>query len=77
MVPIKLKELMEWLDYKNEKTFRENYIKPLRESELIEMTDPENSTHPENRYKATMAGIHFITGMEQLDDRLVQSAERA
>ncbi|MFH1897567.1 MAG: Fic family protein [Candidatus Desantisbacteria bacterium] len=63
--PVKLKELMEWLDYKNEKTFRDNYIKPLRESGLISLTNPENSTNPDNRYKTTAIGINFITGRER------------
>lgn len=60
--PVKLKELMGWLDYKNEKTFRDNYIKPLRESGLISLTNLANQTDPDNRYKTTVTGISFITG---------------
>jgi ATP-dependent DNA helicase RecG len=67
--PVKLKELMEWLDYKNEKTFRDNYMKPLRESGLISFTNPENPTMPDNRYKTTVTGIHFIAGRDIVNDR--------
>ncbi len=66
--PVKLKELMEWLDYKNEKTFRDNYIKPLRESGFLSLTNPENPTDPDNRYKTTVTGINFVIGRENSND---------
>ena len=60
---IKLKELMELLDYKNEKTFKDNYLKPLRELNFIELTSPDSPTNPGNQYRTTQAGISFISGM--------------
>lgn len=62
--PVKLKELMQWLNYKNEKTFRDIYLKPLRESGLVSLTNPGNPTDPENRYKTSVAGIQFIAGRD-------------
>jgi ATP-dependent DNA helicase RecG len=60
--PIKMKRLLAHFDYKNEKTFRDNYVKPLREAGLIAMTIPENLTDPENRYRITEEGKLFLSG---------------
>ena len=60
--PIKTSELMKAFDYKNEKTFRDNYIKPLREAGLIEFTKPEKPTDPGNKYKLTQSGVAFLGG---------------
>ncbi|HBM14776.1 MAG TPA: AAA family ATPase [Lentisphaeria bacterium] len=62
--PIKMSELMSILDYKNNKTFRDNYILPLRQEGLIELTNPENPTDPENKYSITEKGKIFLGGME-------------
>lgn len=61
--PVKLSELMEWIGYKNEKTFRDNYIKPLREAGFIALTIPEQPTNPDNRYIITEAGKIFLGGI--------------
>ena len=53
---------MKAFDYKNEKTFRDNYIKPLREAGLIEFTKPEKPTDPGNKYKLTQSGVAFLGG---------------
>ncbi len=60
--PIALKELMEYLNYKNEKTFRDNYIKPLREWGFIAFTTPDRPTNPGNKYALTTQGKLFISG---------------
>jgi ATP-dependent DNA helicase RecG len=51
------------LDYKNPKTFRDNYLSPLRQVGFIELTNPEKPTDPENKYKITEAGKTFLGGM--------------
>lgn len=61
--PIKLNEIMRLLDYKNVKTFRDNYIKPLREAGMIAFTNPEKPTDPENKYRITEAGKAFLGGI--------------
>lgn len=61
--PIRTSELVAWLDYKNEKYFRDNYIKPLRQTGLLTQTNPENPTDPENMHIITEAGKAFLAGI--------------
>ncbi len=49
-------ELMNILDLKHNQTFRENYLYPLLEGELVEMTIPENPTDPNQKYRLTAKG---------------------
>lgn len=60
--PIKTSQLLEAFEYKNEKTFRDNYLKPLREAGFIAMTIPDKPTDPENRYVITEQGKTFLSG---------------
>jgi ATP-dependent DNA helicase RecG len=61
--PIKLSELMAAIDYKNQKTFSDNYLSPLRRVGFIEFTNPEKPIDPENKYRITEAGKLFLGGM--------------
>lgn len=63
--PIKLSQILDIFDYRNEKSFRDNYIKPLRELGYIEMTVPEKPTDPDNKYVLTLQGKAFLTGQNQ------------
>lgn len=60
--PIKQKMLLEAFGYKNEKTFRDNYIIPLREVGFIAMTIPDKPTDPDNKYVITEQGKSFLSG---------------
>lgn len=60
--PVKLKDLLLAFNYKNEKAFRDNYIKPLRSLDFITFTNEEKPTDPENKYKITEQGKAFLTG---------------
>jgi ATP-dependent DNA helicase RecG len=60
--PIKFQRMLEAFNYKNEKTFRDNYIKPLRNVGFITMTIPEKPTDPENKYVITEEGKSFLSG---------------
>ena len=62
-LPISLSDLMDAFDYKNAKTFRDNYLKPLRESGLIIFTNPEKPTDPDNKYVITQLGKTFLGGL--------------
>lgn len=42
--PLKISELLSYIGYKNEKVFRDNYLSPLRQQRLIELTNPEIPT---------------------------------
>lgn len=44
-----MSELMNVFDYKNEKSFRDKYIKPLRQNGFISFTNPDFSKY--NRFK--------------------------
>jgi ATP-dependent DNA helicase RecG len=61
--PISQSELIAAFDYKNTKSFRDNYLKPLREAGLIVFTIPEKPTNPENKYKLTQQGKAFLGGL--------------
>jgi len=61
--PIKMSDLLAALDYKNQKTFRDNYLSPLRQVGFVEFTNPAKPTDPENKYKITEAGKMFLGGI--------------
>jgi ATP-dependent DNA helicase RecG len=61
-LPIALSDLMVAFDYKNTKTFRDNYLKPLREAGLVVFTIPEKPTDPDNKYVLTQQGKAFLGG---------------
>lgn len=63
--PVKLKEMMDIIDYKNQKVFRDNYLMPLRQAGFIVFTNPEVPTDPENRYVITEDGKLFLGGMNK------------
>lgn len=63
---IKLEGLMEALDYKNRKTFRDNYLNPLQEAELIQKTNPENPSDPEQKYRITEKGKLFLAAKKEI-----------
>lgn len=60
--PVKMSVLLNSFDYKNEKAFRENYIKPLRTCGLIAMTIPDRPTDSNNKYVTTETGKLFLSG---------------
>lgn len=60
--PIKLSELLKALDYKNQKTFRDKYLSPLRQVGFIEFTNPTKPIYPGNKYRITEAYKMFLGG---------------
>lgn len=60
--PISLSELMQFMAYANRKTFRDNYLSPLRKVGFIELTIPDNINDPEQKYKLTESGRAFLAG---------------
>jgi len=61
--PMAIKDLMRFIDYKNEKSFRDSYIKPLHETGLIVLTNPDKPTSPNNKYTITDSGKAFLGGL--------------
>ncbi len=60
--PISLNELMQFMEYANRKTFRDNYLSPLRKVGFIELTIPDNINDPDQKYKLTESGKAFLAG---------------
>jgi ATP-dependent DNA helicase RecG len=60
--PVKMSEMLNALDYKNQKTFRDNYLSPLRQVGFIKFTNPAKPTDPDNKYRITEAGKMFLGG---------------
>ncbi|MDR3062500.1 MAG: putative DNA binding domain-containing protein [Dysgonamonadaceae bacterium] len=65
--PMKLKDLLFAFNYKNEKTFRDNYIKPLRSLGFISLTNEDKPTDPENKYIISEQGKVFLSGQFHLE----------
>ena len=62
--PLGLDKIMDWMDYKNKNTFRNNYILPLRKVDFIKMTIPDKPSDPNQKYVITEKGKLFLAGKE-------------
>lgn len=60
--PTSFGQLMDFFQYKNRNTFRENYINPLKRQEFIVATNPETLNAPDNKYILTDLGKAFLMG---------------
>jgi len=61
--PRKAREIMGHLGMKHWQTFLQNYLTPLLQSGLIEMTVPEKPTSPKQRYRWGEAGRKIMGGL--------------
>lgn len=59
-IPHSIKEMMELLRWKDRSKFRNKYINPLLEIELLEMTIPEKPTSSKQQYYLTEKGRIFL-----------------
>lgn len=60
VVPISFNQMLKYFQYKNEKSFRDNYLNPLRQSQFIKPTNPDKPTSPNNKYVITELGKSFL-----------------
>ena len=60
VVPISFNQILRYFQYKNEKSFRDNYLNPLRQLQFIKPTIPDKPTSPNNKYIITELGKSFI-----------------
>ena len=60
--PVRFQDLLLAFNYKNEKAFRDSYVKPLRSMGFITLTNEEKPTDPENKYIITEQGAAFLSG---------------
>jgi ATP-dependent DNA helicase RecG len=59
-----MEELMTFMAYSNRKSFMDTYIAPLMEYNLVQRTQPDNPSHPEQKYVLTEKGFRFLGGMQ-------------
>lgn len=64
LVPRSMEQLMNFMQYKNRKTFRDLYINPLLISDLVKRTIPEKPRDPNQRYVISEKGKYFLGGFE-------------
>ena len=55
-----VKEMMSFLQLKDRKHFRENYLKELLKEKLIAMTDPASPQNPKQKYVTTPKGLKVL-----------------
>jgi ATP-dependent DNA helicase RecG len=60
------KEIQQALGLKHEGNFRENYLEPALEAELIEMKHPDSPNHPKQRYLLTEKGEMLKRTLESI-----------
>lgn len=61
--PTSFGQLMDFFQYKNRNTFRENYINPLKRLGFIVATNSETPNAPDNKYILTDQGKAFLMGL--------------
>lgn len=60
--PTSFGQLMEFFQYKNRSTFRENYLNPLKKLGFLSQTKPETPNASDNKYVITEMGRAFLLG---------------
>ena len=60
--PTSFGQLMDFFQYKNRNTFRENYLTLLRWLGFLAVTKPDTPNAPDNKYVITEAGKAFLMG---------------
>ncbi|MBT3215791.1 MAG: AAA family ATPase [Deltaproteobacteria bacterium] len=62
--PLELDKIMTWIDYKNRKSFRDNYLFPLQKVGFLTLTIPENPSDPNQKYSITEKGKLFLARLD-------------
>ena len=60
--PVSFSQLIQFFQYKNLHTFRENYLMPLRRLGFLSLTKPDTPNASDNKYVITELGIEFLMG---------------
>jgi predicted transcriptional regulator len=58
--PTSFGQLMDFFQYKNRNTFRDNYLNPLKRLGFIVATKPDTPNAPDNKYVITEKGKAFL-----------------
>jgi ATP-dependent DNA helicase RecG len=62
--PIRIDEMMKYLQYKKRQSFREIYLIPLQQVGFITMTIPDKPNDPNQKYVITEKGKLFLAGRD-------------
>ncbi len=62
LVPTKLEELTSILEYKSKERYRDDYVKPLKDNNLIAYTIPDKPNDPNQAYVITQRGKDLLAG---------------
>ena len=60
--PTSFGQLMDFFQYKNRNTFRDNYLNPLKQLGFVMATKPDTPNAPDNKYVITEQGKAFLMG---------------
>lgn len=62
--PTSFGQLMDFFQYKNRATFRENYLNPLKQLGFLALTKPDAPNASDNKYVITELGMAFLMGQQ-------------
>ncbi len=62
--PLTMEVLMEKMEFRSRSSFRDDYIKPLRDNKLIDLTIPDKPRDPGQSYIISEQGKMFLGGFE-------------
>ena len=60
--PTSFGELLDFFQYKNRTTFRNNYLNPLKQLGFLALTKPDSPNASDNKYVTTELGRAFLMG---------------
>jgi len=63
----KLSEIQKRLAVRHRQTFRENYVRPALQRELLEMTLPDRPSSRLQKYRLTAAGAAVLAALRKLE----------
>ena len=64
MEPISMEKLMEKMQFSSRSSLRDDYVKPLRDNGLINLTIPDKPRDPNQKYVISENGKMFLGGFE-------------
>lgn len=62
MTPRGLREMLDYMELKDRKTFMQKYLRPLLKKGLLMMTDPGSPKSPKQKYMMTLKGLESLKG---------------
>ncbi len=64
LMPMSMDELIEFMEFKSKSSFRDDYIKPLKDNGLIVHTIPDKPNDPNQKYVIGEKGKMFLGGLD-------------